>query len=237
MLNFIRSILFYVGYALGVLVFGIIALLVAPVIPAEKRYYILTRFNFLVIYWARLTCGIRFEIEGQENMPERPMIVLCNHESAWETYMLGILFSPQSPVLKKELMAIPVFGWVLKYVEPIAIDRGKPATALKQMIIQGKEKLGAGRWVVIYPQGTRVRPGQEAKFNKGGAMLAKQSGYDVLLVAHNAGRCWPAGAVSKRPGVITVRIGPCLKAGELSRDEIHDQAEQWIRAQLQSWSG
>lgn len=224
-----RSCLFYAGYATAVLIFGSIGGLVAPWLSLRRRYWFLTRFNHFVLWWSRVACGIRFQLEGQEHIPEQPCVVLSNHESAWETYYLGTLFVPQSTVLKKELLSIPVFGWALKRLHPIAIDRQRPTQALKQLILQGKSRLQNGYWVLIFPEGTRVRPGKVGKFNKGGALLAYQAGVPILPVAHNAGACWPAGSVSKYPGVIRVRIGPPIPCEGLTRDEMHERAEQWIR--------
>ncbi len=232
MFRFIRSLVFYIGYAVAVLVAGILFLPSMPFLSPSHRYRVLTLFHRFVLWWARITCGIRYEIEGREHIPAHPCVILSNHESAWETYLLGMLFSPQSTVLKRELLAIPVFGWALRLIRPIAIDRARPAQALKQMVRQGKERLAEGYWVLIFPEGTRVRPGEVRKFNKGGAMLASQADVPIVPVAHNAGCCWPPGTLIKRSGVIRVRIGPPISPQGLSRDELHDRAERWIRDQM-----
>src|SRR5690606_24361010 len=119
-------------------------------------------------------------------------------------------------VLKQELLAIPLVGSVLRQVRPIAIDRSRPAQALKQMVRQGKERLVEGNWVLIFPEGTRVAPGTVQKFNKGGAMLASQAEVPIVPVAHTAGGCWPPGTLIKRPGVIKVRIGAPSRSEERS---------------------
>jgi len=163
------------------------------------------------------------------NIPPEACVVVSNHQSAWETYFLGLLFVPQATVLKIELTRIPLFGWALKMAAPIAIDRTKPALALKQMLTQGKKRLLDGIWVMIYPEGTRVRPGKQGQFNKGAALLASKAGVPLLPVAHNAGSFWPAGQFLKRPGVVRVIIGPPVSTGDRGRDEIHQQMENWIR--------
>ncbi len=229
---FLRSLIFYAGYASAVLIFGGIGCLVAPWLTLRRRYWFLTRFNYFVLWWSRVACGIRYQLEGAEHIPAQPCVVLSNHESAWETYYLATLFVPQSTVLKKELLSIPVFGWALRRLHPIAIDRQRPTHALKQLVQQGKTRLENGSWVMIFPEGTRVRPGKTAKFNKGGALLAHQAGVPILPVAHTAGVCWPAGSVTKYPGLIRVRIGPLITGEGLSRDEMHERAEQWIRTAM-----
>ncbi|WP_370454855.1 lysophospholipid acyltransferase family protein [Hahella sp. KA22] len=224
-----RSFVFYIGYAWGVIITSLIGMLVGPYVNFEKRYYIVSRFNVFALWWARIVCGIRYEIEGLENIPKTSCVVVSNHQSAWETYLLGVIFRPQCTVLKQELMKVPFFGWALKRLKPIAIDRSKPSAALKQLLKQGKERLTSGYWVVIYPEGTRVRPGQVGKYNKGGALLAVSAGVPLLPVAHNAGDCWPAGSISKRPGLIRVKVGAPIETSGRATDEVHKEMEEWIR--------
>ncbi len=228
----IKSLIFYVVYALSVVVVGGVAVLVAPWVSDETAYYYVSRLNYFVIWWLKVSCNVNFEVKGRENIPRTPCVVVSNHQSAWETYFIGTLFQPQSPVLKSELLMIPFFGWVLKQVDPIPIDRGKPAAALKQLLVKGKQKLANGRWVVIFPEGTRVRPGKKVPFSVGGIVLAKQAKVSILPIVHNAGRCWPAGTFVKKPGLITVQIGPAIPSIELSRNELAAQAEGWIRERM-----
>lgn len=231
MLYLLRSLVFYVGYATIIGVLGLVSLVLFPCLNEVKRVKLLEWVDWLLLGWARVACGIRYDITGRENIPAGPCVVVSNHESAWETYCLGALFQPQSTVLKKELLSIPVFGWILRYLTPIAIDRSKPAASLRQLLAQGKSRLAEGRWVVIFPEGTRVRPGKTGKFNKGGVALACLAKVDVLPVAHNAGECWPAGSVIKRPGTVRVVIGPVMATEGRNRDELHDEVEVWIRTQ------
>jgi 1-acyl-sn-glycerol-3-phosphate acyltransferase len=232
-LNYIvRSLIFYAIYALSVVLIGIMAATVAPMVSEKKAYAYVSRLNYFVIWWLKVSCNVRFEVKGRENIPDTPCVVVSNHQSAWETYFMGTLFQPQSPVLKSELLMIPFFGWALRQVDPIPIDRAKPAAALKQLLVQGKQRLAKGRWVVIFPEGTRVRPGKTAPFSKGGIVLAKQAGVPVLPIVHNAGDCWPAGTFIKRPGLIVVEIGPSLDSDSLTRDQLADQTETWIRSRI-----
>ena len=230
-----RSLLFYIGYVFGVVGLATFGIVASPFVDFQKLYYLLSRTNAFVLWWAKIACGIRYELRGKENIPNQACVVVCNHQSAWETYYIGLLFTPQATVLKQELIKIPVFGWALSKAKPIAIDRSKPSLALKQLLKQGKERLEQGLWVVIYPEGTRVRPGKTAKYNKGAAMLASSAGVAVLPVAHNAGKCWPAGQFIKRPGTIIIEIGEPMHAKEGDRNALHQDMENWIRSKVESF--
>ncbi|OZG72399.1 1-acyl-sn-glycerol-3-phosphate acyltransferase [Hahella sp. CCB-MM4] len=237
MITVFRSALFYIGYAFGVMLVGIVSFGLGAFVDFEKRYYIVSRFNVFTIWWAKITCGLKYEIEGRENIPNQACVVVSNHQSAWETYLLGIIFRPQATVLKQELIKIPFFGWALKKVMPIALDRSKPALALKQLLKQGKERLADGLWVVIYPEGTRIRKGKFGRYNKGGTYLACAAGVPLLPIAHNAGTCWPVESMLKSPGVIKVVIGEPIPTEGRSRDEVHHDMEQWIRSHVRAMPG
>ncbi|MDX1453334.1 MAG: lysophospholipid acyltransferase family protein [Oleiphilaceae bacterium] len=229
-IHIIRSAIFYLGYAiamvaLGFYAFGLKLLRLSP----EKNYQLLIGYSRLMIAWARIACGIRYEIIGQENIPSKHCVIVSNHQSVWETYFFQVIFNPLSSVVKIELLNIPLFGRALSMISPIAIDRSRPALALKQLIRIGKEKLASGRWVIIFPEGTRVKPGETKRYGAGGAMLALAANVDILPVAHNAGSCWPAGTFTKTPGCITVVIGEAISVQGKNREELMQQAEHWIR--------
>lgn len=228
-----RSTLFYLGLGSLVLLFS----LTAPVLifcPLRWRYLVLSRWARVCLTWARICCGLRFEVSGRENIPSGPAIVFCNHQSAWETLATQLIFPPQVWVLKRELLWIPVFGWCLALTNPIAIRRGSSnrRRALRQVVEQGQARLRAGMWVVIFPEGTRYPAGIVGPFNPGGAMLAKQSGYPVVPMAHDAGRYWPGGGLKIRPGTVQVHIGVPIDSTLASLKEINRTAESWIREVL-----
>ncbi len=236
----IRGLVFYIGYAMGVVVIGCTAFVLGFFLSPERVARWVSQFGRFALWWAKCVCGIRHDLSGAEHIPETPCLVASNHQSAWETYYSGVLFQPQAPVLKQELTRIPFFGWGLKPLKPIAIDRSKPSTALKQLLRQGADRLKGGWWVVIYPEGTRVRRGQPSRYTKGAAMLAVRAGVPVLPMAHTAGRCWPAGHFSKYPGTIHVELGPLIPTQGRSADDVHEELERWIRskaAELESRYG
>ncbi len=165
---------------------------------------------------ARIMCGIRLEIEGQEHFPDTSCIVLAKHQSAFETIAMPILVPPFAWVLKRELFYIPIFGWALWALNGIAIRRANPREALKQVLEQGKHFLGEKRWVVIFPEGTRTRPGQAGDYQASGIMLARKAGAGILPMAHNAGICWPKYGFIKHPGVVRVRFLPYITPEEVA---------------------
>ena len=224
----IRSIVFHAGCYITLLLHCCSTLLIAPFLNIEQRQYVFTRYNIFVLWWSKVICGVHYEIEGQENIPDGPCIILSNHQSSWETFLLQTIFSPLSTVLKKELLKIPLFGWGMRFLEPIAIDRGHPIQAFKQLISQGHERVLDNRSVLIFPEGTRVPKGQTVKFNRGGAALAHHSQLPIVPVAHNAGLCVPSNSFILTPGKITVKIGKPINPDGKSKKELYDASTQWI---------
>jgi len=178
--------------------------------------------------WLWLTCGIRYRVEGRENLPAGPVVVLSKHQSAWETIAFTVIFPPHSWVLKQELLDIPVFGWMLKRFSPVAIDRSQPRKALRQLLEQGGRYLREGLWIVVFPEGTRVPPRIRGQYAAGGALLAARNRVPVVPVAHNAGDFWPARGFLKYPGTVQVRIGACIDTEGKDAAEINAAAEDWI---------
>lgn len=202
------------------------------VLPLRLRYRIITTWGRFNIWTLRWICGVRYRVEGLENLPDSAAILLSNHQSTWETMAYTYLFPPQIWVLKKSLLRLPFFGWGIAVLKPIAIDRSSGSTAMEQVVEQGRERLDSGFWVVLFPEGTRVAPGEQKRYKMGGAILAAETGYPVVPVAHNAGYFWPRNGFIMKPGEIIVRIGPVIETAGLSADVINKKAEKWIRGQL-----
>jgi 1-acyl-sn-glycerol-3-phosphate acyltransferase len=195
------------------------------------RYRIISGWSHLTIRLAKAILGIRWRVEGEENLPARPAVILANHQSAWETMAFQLIFPPQVHVLKRELLWIPFFGWGLALMSPISIDRSRGIAALRNIARRGRERLQQGFWVVVFPEGTRVAPGERRSYQLGGAWLAAASGVPVVPVAHNAGLFWPRNAFLKRPGTVTVRIGPMIDSANRDPQTINALAEKWIEEQ------
>lgn len=230
--TYISSALFYSFLVIFTAIYGTFILLIGLILPFNFRYQLARLWSKGTVTMARLLCGVRYEVKGLDNIPDTPCVVMSKHQSSWETYFLQVLFAPQSTVLKGELLSIPVFGWVLKALEPVAIDRSAKRNALKQVVKQGGERLSQGRWVVIYPEGTRIHPGQPTEFSNSGALLAQKNNANVIPVAHNAGECWPGKSVLLTPGVVTVSIGPVIESESHSAKALGQEAEQWVAKEM-----
>jgi 1-acyl-sn-glycerol-3-phosphate acyltransferase len=226
----LRSALFALALVVVTPPYAAVALLTFP-LPRLARYRVISGWSLLMLFLARTVLGISWRIEGQEHLPARPSVILSKHQSAWETLAFQKIFPPQVHVLKRELLWIPFFGWGLALMSPIAIDRSRGVAALRSMARQGRERLGQGFWVVVFPEGTRVRPGERRPFHLGGAWLAAASGAPVVPVAHNAGLLWPRNAFLKQPGTVTVRIGPPIDTRDRDPKAINAMAEAWIEEQ------
>jgi 1-acyl-sn-glycerol-3-phosphate acyltransferase len=231
--SWISSIVFFVYYAVSTILFGVLAPLATVLLPKNARQPVLNLHNKGLLFVFRTLCGVKIEIVGRENIDKsRPVVLVANHQSEWETYVLQVLMAPVSTVLKKELLSVPFFGWGLRMVQPIAIDRSQKTNALKQIISQGKERLEDGRSVLIFPEGTRIAPNEVEAFNKGAAMLATSANVPILPVVHNAGYTWPGRRWRKHSGSIRVVIGPVIESEGKKTSVLHEEMDTWMRAEM-----
>ena len=229
-MTLLRSSLFALALLLITPPYALLALATFP-LPALTRYRIISGWSRVILFLARIILHIHCRVEGRENLPARPAVILSKHQSAWETLAFQQIFPPQVHVLKKELLWIPFFGWGLALMSPIAINRSRGAAALRSIARRGRERLEQGFWVVIFPEGTRVAPGERRAYQLGGAWLAAASGAPIVPVAHNAGLVWPRNAFIKRSGTITVRIGPPIDSANRDPKTLIALAETWIEEQ------
>ncbi len=229
-MEIIRSLLYLLGMAMLTFVYGFLCLF-AVIFRYETRYKLIMSWCNANLWWLHVTCDLKHVTVGQENIPDCPCVVMANHQSTWETLAFCTLFPPSAWVIKRELFLIPVFGWGLALTRPIAINRGAGRKAVEQLVEQGKAKLKSGRWIIIFPEGTRTAPGVKRNFKIGGALLALESGAPVVPVAHNSGRYWARKQLAKKPGTIKVIIGPPIKSQGKSATEINQEVFDWISKQ------
>ncbi|HSH41107.1 MAG TPA: lysophospholipid acyltransferase family protein [Arenicellales bacterium] len=231
MIQWIRSLIFFAGMLASAIIFSPIAL-AAAFLPPITRSNTIGIWARMMVAWLRYSCGLSHRVEGLENLPAQPCVILSKHQSAWETIAFQDIFPPQAWVLKRELLWIPFFGWGLAATRPIAIDRKAGVRALDAVVRQGLERLRGGRYVVVFPEGTRMPPGERGRYNPGGAMLAVKAGVPVVPVAHNSGSFWSKRGLLKKPGVIQVRVGPPIDTSGKRPKQVNAEAEEWIEAQM-----
>jgi len=230
-MNLLRSVIFFIVSLLVTAFYGV---LVPPFsFVSQKIGYALARsWGLQIVRLAKLICGIDYNILGMENLPSTPSIVMAKHQSAWETVSLLALMPRASWIIKRELVYVPFVGWALASLKSIAIDRKSGKNARDQILEQGREYLAAGQWVIIFPEGTRVAPGQKGRYGIGGAWLASQTGTPIVPIAHNAGELWQRNAFIKSPGTVTMSIGPVIETKDKTSLEIIRQVEAWIENEM-----
>ncbi len=232
---FIRSFIFWLFHIISL--FPVVAtLLLFFWAPINLRYAIASSWAKMNMRFLKLMCGLRYEIKGRENIPDEASLVLMNHQSTWETLAFQDILPNQLWVLKKELLRIPFFGWGLALISPIAIDRSAGKKAIDQIVEQGEKKLNQGRWVIVFPEGTRISPGVDSKYKMGGFIFATRISHPVLPVAHNAGEFWPKHSFIKYPGCITISFGEAFNAQGMQPNEVKDKVETWIKQELKQIS-
>jgi len=200
------------------------------------RYWFINFYSVLNLWVLKHLCSIDYRVEGLDNIPDEACIIFSKHQSALETMMVQRIFPPMTFVVKQELLWLPFFGWGLRSMDPIAIDRKSGRKAIGQIVEQGIERLKRGIWIVIFPEGTRSKPGSKLPYKKGGAILASKSGHKVIPVAHNAGEFWPKGFFSRQTGTIVMSIGPAIETKGRKSEDIMKEAECWIETKMKEIS-
>jgi 1-acyl-sn-glycerol-3-phosphate acyltransferase len=161
----------------------------------------------------RTVAGIAYEIRGREHLPPGPAIIASKHQSAWDTLIYNVVIPDCAYVIKRELLWVPFLGWFLWRVGMVGIDRKGGAKALKKMVAEARDRLAAGRKVVIFPQGTRTPPGAKRPYLAGVAALYRECGVPVVPAALNSGLFWPRRRFRKWPGMITIEYLPPIEPG------------------------
>lgn len=226
---YLGSALLFVCIFLTATLAGLLILL-SVLFPFPVRYGMANAWCALVLWMTKVFCGLTYEVEGMEHIraQHEPAVVLCKHQSAWETLALRRIVPMHSVLLKRSLLWLPIWGWALATLKPIPIHREMQRLALRILLHKGAAYLNEGLWVVVFPEGTRTPDGEIRKFSAGGAMLAQKSGHPVIPIAHNAGKYWPRYSFLKYPGTIKVKIGPAIESRGRKAADINAEAEDWI---------
>ncbi len=226
----LRSALFYVGYLSSGMLASILACLIGPFIGLDKRLKLFSLWPRFTNWFLNLTCGIKVNVIGKENLPSGPCVIVSNHQGQWETFSMQYLFHPLCTLLKRELLFIPLWGWAMKMLHPIGINRDKPKQAILQTLEEGSERLKRGMFVLLFPEGTRVKAGRVGKYARSGFELAKRNNVKILPLCHNSGDCWPAHKFIKKSGTINLHIGKPFYV-EDSKESAED-VRQWVEEKL-----
>jgi 1-acyl-sn-glycerol-3-phosphate acyltransferase len=228
--QFLRSLCFTAFFLLWTFFYGIFFSMACLVLPFRLRFALARFWGQVILSVCRLVCGLGYRVEGRENLPAGNHVAYIKHSSSWETAAQAVLLPQQVWVLKRELTWIPFVGWGIMLLHAIAVDRGSGSTAVRSVLEQGKRRLAEGEWVVIFPEGTRMPPGETRKYGVSGALLAAETGRLIVPIAHDAGYFWPRRGLMKQPGTIRVVIGPPIAAAGRNPREVNAEAQAWIEA-------
>lgn len=228
----IRGFCFYIVLAVTVIFLSAAALLASPFTDEAWRYEKLCRpWARFIIRVLDVLCGVKLKVEGVENFPkpEDAHVVLAKHQSAWDPFWLGAYLPARACFLyKKSLHWIPVIGWLIWSMNMLSIDRSKGRSAFQNFMAKGPEYLKRGWWICLFPEGTRVPPGESWPLKTGGARFACSTGTPILPIVHNAGRCWPKNSIAKHPGTITVVIGKPIETTNREPHELSESLRVWF---------
>jgi 1-acyl-sn-glycerol-3-phosphate acyltransferase len=203
--------------------------------PLSFRRRNIAIWTGMMVWGLKKICLVDYQVTGLENIPkDRVGIIMSKHQSTWETFYINYLFNSPAIILKKQLLYVPFFGWGLATIEPIAINRNAKATAMEQIITQGQKCLDDDRWILIFPEGTRIPVGEIGQYRAGGARLATKTHAPILPIAHNAGYFWAKRRFIKRPGTLQVVIGPLIETEGKTADVVLAEVKNWIETTISS---
>lgn len=233
----LRILLFYGLLSIFTFVFFVICYI--PVtfcnVNYQIRYKIATIFSYAFVWLARICCGLKYKVTGLQKLPQETAIVVSNHQSFWDQMFMQLIIPEHSWVLKRELFNIPLLGWGLRMVDPIAVDRNSNIS-VNQILRIGQEKLRKGLWLIIFPESTKVLPEKTMKFKPSAVKLAALARVPIVMMAHNAGLYWPRGFWFKKPGTIQVKIIGVIEKDEVANTDVrtlNDKIEQIINDEKQ----
>ena len=231
-MQWIASFIYTTFLFTWVLLFAIFFNLASLVVPLSTRYVLARFWVHVIMGGLKLLCGLDYRIEGRENLPADGHVALWKHSSSWETFAMVLVCPPQVWVLKRELLWIPFVGWGIRQMHSIAINRGSGHSAVKQVVDQGRRYIEQGIWVMVFPEGTRMAPGETRKYGVSGALLAREAGCLIVPIAHDAGYYWPKRGLLKKRGTVTVVIGKPIDPAGRDPREVNEEAQAWVEGTI-----
>ncbi len=229
----IRASWFYLGYSLATIIIGIPIIIFSRFLSYRRCFDAINLWTRFAIFWVWFCCGVKFRLVGEANIPETPFVLISKHQSPWETFFLHYFFAPVVTVLKIELTKLPIFGAAMQSMQPIMIDRSQKKAALAQICEQGTQRLNEGLSIMLFPEGTRIQPGESSSLAKGAFVLAQTARVPLLPIAHNAGEYWPSKKFCKYPGTIEVRIGKLIDSSQPLADLMQKTADWMMQQQYE----
>jgi 1-acyl-sn-glycerol-3-phosphate acyltransferase len=229
----LRSVIYLLWQIVTVVPYAIATLVASIFVRGDPLYWICVQWLRVVVWGAKVFCGIETRVQGMEHVPDSPIILCPKHQSAWETLAFPTLMPhPLCYVFKRELLWVPFFGWAIGRLDMIHIDRSKRNLAWSKVAEQGKRFMEHGNWVIMFPEGTRIPRGQQGAYKTGASRLAVATNTPILPIAVASARCWPKNSFVKYPGVIDVSIGPPIPVNGRDADELMREVEKWIEAEM-----
>lgn len=227
----LRSLVFWIWMICTTVVLGGPVMLGA-LISYDLGYRFVNYWLYSNVYGLKVICGVNWQVQGSEHIPDGPCVVMAKHQSTWETMFLPMTIRHALYVAKKSLVRIPIFGWTLYLMRFILIDRTSGRSAIAQMVSQARASVALGRSIIVFPEGTRRPVGAPPAYRVGGAIVAQKTNTPVLPVALNAGQFWPRMGFIKYPGEITVRFGPLIDPTGKQADQILAETREWIETAM-----
>ena len=224
----IGSVIFNAFFYLSLIPITTIIISLYFFISTKRLQWLGAMWIKVVLNALKFLCGVSWKVEGIENIPNTPCIVVSNHQGQWESFFLQTLFIPSTSIIKKELLLIPLFGWALRCMKPITLNRLNRVSSLKKVIKKGVIKLKNGFSIILFPEGTRISPEKGIQpFARSCGLLSVKSGFPVLPICHNSGKYWKNKKFIKSPGKVVLRIGEPI----LGRDPkvITNDAYNWVK--------
>jgi 1-acyl-sn-glycerol-3-phosphate acyltransferase len=234
----LRSAIYVVFLAVTVVPWALVVVLIAPFASSTTIYWSCVGWLRAAVHGARWICGIRWRIQGMENVPtaadaRRAVLLAPKHQSTWETFAFPVLMPhPLAYVFKRELLYIPFFGWAMARMDMIHIDRSKRTEAWNRVAEQGRRLFAQGVWVIMFPEGTRTPRGGQGVYKSGATRLAIATGTPIVPIAATSARCWPRKSFLLRPGVVDISIGRPIPSEGREADELMREVETWIEAEM-----
>ena len=229
-MTYLRSFIFYIGYLGSGLLASFLACTLGPFLSLNSRLKIFSLWPRFANWFLYVTCKVKLIVEGEDNIPTQPCVIVSNHQGQWETFSMQYLFHPLCTLLKRELLYIPLWGWAMSLLRPIAINRSKPKQAILQTLDEGSKRLQEGLFVLLFPEGTRVEAGKVGNYARSSFELAKRNSVKVLPICHNSGDCWPAHKFIKQPGTIKLFIGEPIEVVDSKKSA--EEVRAWTKKNL-----